>query len=126
MTIGKAGVLWKLDRANGKFLGYKETVLQNVFTSIDPRTAVPTYRDEIANGKTNEWIQSCPSEEGGHNWQAMSYYAPSNLLIIPLSQSCNELNGHDVERKAGSGGGAAAWGGEEVPGRNGKLGEARA
>ena len=51
MTIGKAGILWKLDRANGKFLGYKETVLQNVFTSIDPRTGVPTYREEITNGR---------------------------------------------------------------------------
>jgi alcohol dehydrogenase (cytochrome c) len=123
MTIGKAGILWKLDRANGKFLGYKETVLQNVFTNIDPRTGVPTYRDEIANGKTNGWIQSCPSEEGGHNWQAMSYYAPSNLLIIPLSQSCNELNGHDVERKAGSGGVAAAVRVYEMPGTNGNMGK---
>ena len=37
-TIGKAGILWKLDRRNGKFLGYKETVFQNVFESIDPKT----------------------------------------------------------------------------------------
>ena len=31
MTIGKAGILWKLDRATGKFLDAKETVFQNVF-----------------------------------------------------------------------------------------------
>ena len=31
-TMGKVGILWKLDRVTGKFLGYKETVLQNVFT----------------------------------------------------------------------------------------------
>ncbi len=37
MTIGKAGILWKLDRSNGKFLDYKETVLQNVFAHIDPK-----------------------------------------------------------------------------------------
>jgi len=30
-TIGKPGILWKLDRRNGKFIGYKETVFQNVF-----------------------------------------------------------------------------------------------
>ena len=123
MTIGKAGILWKLDRTNGKFLDYKETVLQNVFAHIDPKTGVPTYRDDIVNGKTNEWIQSCPSEEGGHNWQAMSYYAPSDLLIIPLSQSCDELNGHDVERKAGSGGVAAAVRVYEMPGTNGNMGK---
>jgi alcohol dehydrogenase (cytochrome c) len=123
MTIGKAGILWKLDRTNGKFLDYKETVLQNVFTSIDSKTGVPTYRDDIANARTNEWIQSCPSEEGGHNWQAMSYYAPDDLLIIPLSQSCNELNGHEVERKTGSGGVAAAVRVYEMPGTNGNMGK---
>ncbi len=123
MTIGKAGILWKLDRSSGKFLDYKETVLQNVFVHIDPKTGVPTYRDDIANGKTNEWIQSCPSEEGGHNWTATSYYAPGDLLIIPLSQSCDELNGHDVEKKAGSGGIAAAVRVYEMPGTNGNMGK---
>ena len=43
-TIGKPGILWKLDRRNGKFLGYKETVFQNVFESIDPKNGTPTYR----------------------------------------------------------------------------------
>jgi alcohol dehydrogenase (cytochrome c) len=30
-TIGKPGILWKLDRRSGAFLGYKETIFQNVF-----------------------------------------------------------------------------------------------
>ena len=37
-TIGKDGILWKLDRKTGKFLDYKETVYQNVFDSIDKKT----------------------------------------------------------------------------------------
>jgi alcohol dehydrogenase (cytochrome c) len=123
MTIGKVGILWKLDRNNGRFLDYKETVLQNVFTHIDPTTGVPTYRDDIANGKTNEWVQFCPSPEGGHNWTAMSYHKPSDLLIIPLSQSCAEMNGHEIERKAGSGGVAAAVRVYEMPGTDGNMGK---
>jgi alcohol dehydrogenase (cytochrome c) len=122
LTIGKAGILWKLDRASGKFLAAKETVLQNVFKSIDPKTGVPTYRDEIVNAKTNEWIQSCPSPEGGHDWPATSYDQPNGLLIIPLSQSCDEMNGHDVEMKQGSGGVAAAVRVYEMPGTNGNMG----
>ena len=35
-TIGKAGILWKLDRRTGRFMGHRETVFQNVFTRIDP------------------------------------------------------------------------------------------
>ena len=30
LTIGKHGVLWKLDRRDGSFLGVKETVFQNI------------------------------------------------------------------------------------------------
>ena len=34
-TIGKAGILWKLDRQTGKYVDHKETVFQNVFDHID-------------------------------------------------------------------------------------------
>ena len=33
-TVGKDGVLWKLDRKTGKYLGHKETVFQNVWESL--------------------------------------------------------------------------------------------
>lgn len=122
MTVGKAGILWKLDRTTGKFIEAKETILQNVFSRIDPKTGIPTYRDGILKAKTNEWVQSCPGPEGGHDWQATSYYQPDDLLIIPLSQSCVEMNGHDVEMKAGSGGVGAAVRVYEMPGTNGNMG----
>ena len=108
MTIGKDGVLWKLDRVTGKFLGEKETLFQNVFSKIDPKTGQVTYRSDIVNQKTNEWIASCPGPEGGHDWQATSYNQPTDLLIIPLSQSCVLMRGHDVDMKLGSGGTAAS------------------
>ncbi len=73
-TIGKPGILWKLDRRTGAFLAHKETVFQNVFESIDPKTGVPQYRGDILEQQTGQWVQSCPSTEGGHNWQAMSYH----------------------------------------------------
>src|SRR5213593_2730767 len=43
-TIGKDGILWKLDRRTGKYLGHKETVFQNIWTKFDPVTGKPTYR----------------------------------------------------------------------------------
>jgi alcohol dehydrogenase (cytochrome c) len=122
-TMGKVGILWKLDRVTGKFLGYKETVLQNVFTKIDPITGFPTYRDDIINQKTNQWINHCPSQEGGKNWQAMSFNAPTQLLIIPLSQSCAELMGRDMEKLEGNGGVAATMKVYEMPGTDGNLGK---
>ena len=122
-TIGKAGVLWKIDRKTGKYLGHKQTVFQNVFDSIDSKTGEPTYRSEILEQEIGKWVQSCPSTEGGHNWQAMSYHQPTGQLIIPLSQSCMEMSARKVEFKDGSGGTAADRRFYEMPGTDGNIGK---
>ncbi len=121
-TIGKAGVLWKLDRRSGKFLGHKETIFQNVFTRIDPTTGLPTYRDDIVKQQIDQWIQACPSTEGGHNWQSMSYHPGLRTLVIPLSQSCMEIAARKVEMSAGSGGTGAGRRFFEMPGSDGNVG----
>jgi len=122
-SAGKAGILWKLDRTNGKYLAHKETIFQNVFDQFDESTGQPGYRADILEQQTGEWIQACPSTEGGHNWQAMSYNPGTNQLIIPLSQSCLEMKGRVVEPKEGSGGTAADRRFFEMPGTNGNVGK---
>ena len=84
-TAGKAGILWKLDRRTGQYLGHKETVFQNVWERVDPRTGTPEYRSDIIEMKVGTWIASCPSTEGGKNWQAMSYNPDAGVVILPLS-----------------------------------------
>lgn len=123
MTIGKPGILWKLDRVTGKFIAAKETIFQNVFSKIDPKTGAVTYRSDIANQKTEQWFSSCPGPEGGHDWQATSYYQPDDLLIIPLSQSCVMIQGHDVEQKLGGGGTAASQKFFFMPGTKQQMGK---
>ena len=122
-TIGKPGILWKLDRATGRFIGYKETVFQNVFDRIDPETGQPRYRADIVAAKVGEWVQGCPSTEGGHNWQAMTHHAPTQRLIIPLSQSCIEMRGQQVEQVAGGGSSGADRRFFEMPGTDGNIGK---
>lgn len=122
-TIGKDGLLWKLDRKTGKFLDYKETLFQNVFDSVDKTTGAVHYRNEIVEQKPETWVQACPSTEGGHNWHAMSYNRPTNQLIIPLAQSCMEMYGRKTEAKEGSGGTSAARRFYEMPGSNGDVGK---
>jgi alcohol dehydrogenase (cytochrome c) len=122
-TVGKPGILWKLDRETGEFIDHKETVFQNIFDRIDPETGVPRYREDIIGSRMGDWLQACPSTEGGHNWQAMSYHAPSARLIIPLSQSCLEIRGLEVAKEAGGGGTAADRRFYEMPGSDGKIGK---
>jgi alcohol dehydrogenase (cytochrome c) len=122
-TIGKAGVLWQLERKTGRFLGFSHTVFQNVFEKIDPERGIPTYREDIINQKMDEWLTVCPSTEGGHNWQAMTYHPPTRQLIIPLSQSCMEIVPRKVEFAEGSGGTAAGRRFFEMPGSDGNVGK---
>jgi alcohol dehydrogenase (cytochrome c) len=122
-TIGKAGILWKIDRRTGKYIGHKETIFQNVFDRIDPKTGVPTYRADIIEQKIDQWISACPSTEGGHNWQAMSYNQPTGVLIIPLSQSCMEMQPRQVAQTIGSGGIGAGRRFFEMPGSDGNVGK---
>ncbi|HYK59558.1 MAG TPA: PQQ-binding-like beta-propeller repeat protein [Bryobacteraceae bacterium] len=123
-SAGKAGILWKLDRKTGKYLGHKEMVFQNVYDSINPETGEPHYRNDIVEQRLNQWISACPSTEGGKNWPSMTYYAPGNRLIVPLSQSCLDMNGQAVEKKAGGGSGNGALRRFfEMPGTNGSVGK---
>ncbi|MGA2365155.1 MAG: PQQ-binding-like beta-propeller repeat protein, partial [Steroidobacteraceae bacterium] len=110
MTIGKAGVLWKLDRVTGKFIDERETVFQNVWDHIDPETGAAYYRQDIVEQKVDQWLSSCPGPEGGHDWQATSYHQPTDTLIIPLSQSCVFMLGNGSQKYF------------EMPGTDGNMG----
>lgn len=122
-SIGKAGILWKLDRETGKYLDLVETVFQNAFSTVDRKTGTLTYRADILEQKVGQWLHVCPSTQGGHNWQPMSYHPPTAQLIIPLSQSCMEMSGREVEMKAGSGGGAGNRHFLEMPAKKGMIGK---
>jgi alcohol dehydrogenase (cytochrome c) len=122
-TIGKHGILWKLDRMSGEFFGYKETVYQNAFSDIDPNTGAVTYREDIRNAGIGDEISVCPSTAGGHNWPAMGFSPEANALIIPLSQSCLNISGREIALEPGSGGTGADRSWEEMPGTDGMLGK---
>jgi alcohol dehydrogenase (cytochrome c) len=123
-SAGKDGVLWKLDRATGKYLGHKETVFQNVYDSFNPTTGEPHFRNDIVENQIGEWVQSCPTSEGGHNWHAMSFHQPTNQILIPVAESCQEMNPQKVDlvENGGNAGGAARRF-FESPGSNGNVGK---
>ena len=53
----------------------------------------------------------------------MSYHPGTNLFVIPLSQTCLEISGREVEFTEGSGGTAADRRWFEMPGSDGRLGK---
>ena len=123
-SAGKHGILWKLDRETGEFLGYKEAVHQNVFDRIDPETGEVTYRQDIIDAQFEQLVPACPSTAGGKNWHPMSYHPGSGLLILPLAQTCMEIAVREVPLELGSGGvGMSSRPFHEMPGTDGNLGK---
>jgi alcohol dehydrogenase (cytochrome c) len=123
LTIGKHGILWKLDRRTGEYLGLAQMVYQDVFEEIDARTGEVRYRRDIRDAAVGEWISVCPSTAGGHNWQATAYHPPTRLLVVPLSQSCLEIAGREIALEVGSGGTGALRAWKEMPGTAGMIGK---
>lgn len=122
-SAGKHGILWKLNRVDGDYMGHKETLFQNVFESFNPETGRPQYRNDIVEQSVGEWLQACPSTAGGKNWHPMSYHPGTQSIVLPLSQSCVELRGRETRFAAGGGGTNANRRWSEMPGSNGNVGK---
>ena len=122
-TIGKDGILWKLDRRTGAFVDLRETVYQDIYESIDRRTGRVSYRPDIRAAGIGDRVPACPSALGGHNWQASAYHPGIGALVIPLHQVCMYLTGREVEFVDGGGGEAGRAELHEMPGTNGNLGK---
>jgi alcohol dehydrogenase (cytochrome c) len=122
-TIGKDGILWKLDRRTGQYVGHTETVFQNVWVKFDPKTGRPTYRNDILREQLGKEVDSCPTSAGGHNWPAMSYHPPSGLIIAPLVQACQVMVPLAPNLEGDSPGAGARRSFYEMPGSNGNVGK---
>lgn len=123
LTMGKYGILWKLDRRDGSFLGLKDSGIQNAFADVDPETGAVRYRDDIQRARAGDWVSVCPSTAGAHNWHSSSYHPDTRLLVIPMGQSCMEIAGREAVLEEGLGGAAASRVYMEMPGTNGRFGK---
>ncbi|MGE0383937.1 MAG: PQQ-binding-like beta-propeller repeat protein [Gammaproteobacteria bacterium] len=121
-TIGKDGILWKLDRRTGKYVDLAQTVYQDVYASIDRATGRLRYRPDIAAARIGDTVQACPGNFGGHDWQASAYSRETGTLVIPLLQGCMDMTGQAVDQGPGGGGVGAIGIQRPMPGSDGNLG----
>ena len=122
-TAGKDGILWKLDRSDGRFLDLTEMVFQDVFESIDRRTGRVIYRQDIRDAQIGDAVLACPGLFGGHNWQASAYSPETGSLVYPLVQACMTMTGRPVDLVEGGGGVAGIPQLRPMPGSNGNIGK---
>lgn len=104
LTIGKDGILWKLDRKTGEFRALLDSLDQTIFESVDNSTGALRYRKDIREAKIGDSFTACPGIYGGHNWQASAYDDSKNRLFIPLHQLCSTMTPREVDLGPGGGG----------------------
>ncbi|PYR45007.1 MAG: pyrrolo-quinoline quinone [Acidobacteria bacterium] len=85
-SMGKAGILWELDRKTGRFLNAFDLGYQNVL-NIDSNSGQVKYRPEVIP-KLNVRVEYCPGPGGFKNLFAMSYHPETRAFYIPVKLSC--------------------------------------
>lgn len=91
VTGGKIAIFDAVDRADGKYEFSKDVGLQNLVSSIDPKTGHknidPAYAPQA--GKT---YFLCPSSAGARSWAATSFDPQTNILYIPMVETCEDYS----------------------------------
>lgn len=90
ITTGKEAVYDALDAYTGDYVFSIDLGLQNLITSIDPKTGVKSIDPKLVPG-SGKRITVCPHQGGGKNWLPASYDLISRMLYVPLVESCMDL-----------------------------------
>ena len=96
---GKTGLVYTLDRETGEFLWARPTVLQTVISSIDGATGEVMVNPESLFIKTGDQRFICPNTNGGKNWEASSYSPLTNMMYVPLQNTCMDSTAVAESRK---------------------------
>ena len=122
MTVGKDGILWKLDRRTGKYIDLMETMEQNIFT-VNHETGALTYRSDISEASIGDTFTACPGIYGGHNWQSATFDKRAQLLFLPVHQLCSDMTPRAVDLGPGGGGYGADVATYPMPGKEDAAGK---
>jgi alcohol dehydrogenase (cytochrome c) len=101
---GRNGYLWILERTEAKvnFVEAWPYVMQNVFTSVDPKTGRPAYEPSRIMRPDGKAVSFCPSVWGGKDWPPEAYSPKTGLFYIPANNNlCSELTPIPAEYKKG-------------------------
>ena len=126
VTVGKAGIIEALDRTNGSWLWGRETVYQNVVSSMDPKTGAKTI-NEAAIPHIGKTTVNCPADPGSRGWPATAYSPKTRNLYLPLNEYCSNTTPTPLDPgQAYTGGGRAIFDRTLVPKSDGNVGSVQA
>jgi len=90
VTGGKQAIFDTLDAASGIYASSIDLGLQNVVTSIDPKTGAKNIDRKLVPGDgETKFIR--PHAGGARSWLPTSYDPATKLIYIPLVESCMDV-----------------------------------
>jgi len=90
VTGGKQAIFDAMEADTGKYAFSMDLGVQNVVTSIDPRTGAKTIDPKLVPGD-GETKFVCPHAGGAKSWLPSSYNPRTKILYVPLVESCMDL-----------------------------------
>ena len=124
VTAGKQMIFDIVETETGKYLSSIDLGLQNLVTSIDPKTGAKTTDPALlpGDGKTK---MVCPHVSGGRGWMPTSYEPATRMLYVPIVEACMDLVPVG-EGERGSLSTGVRWTVRPRPGSDGKYGRLQA
>jgi alcohol dehydrogenase (cytochrome c) len=124
MTAGKLGIYDALDAATGRYIFSIDSGIQNLVTSINPRTGAKTI-DPLRYPDGLRKVSVCPHAGGGRSWLPGSYNPHTRVAYLPMVESCMDM----IPTKQGEHGSLSSgyrWALRPRPDSDGKYGRIQA
>lgn len=123
LTSGKMAIVEALDAKTGQFVFAKDTGIQNIVRSIDPKTGKKTINPDVIPyiGKT---VTICPHPGGGRGPGSTAYDPQTGFLYMPTQEHCTEMTA--LPREEGEKTAPSKFVLELKPGSDGNLGRVEA
>ena len=90
VTGGKQAIFDTLEADTGNYVSSFDLGLQNIVTSIDPKTGAKAVNPRLIPGD-GEVKMICPHAGGGRSWIPTSYNPDTKVLFIPYVEACMDL-----------------------------------
>jgi alcohol dehydrogenase (cytochrome c) len=90
VTAGKLGIYDALDAASGSYAFSIDLGIQNLVTSINPKTGAKAI-DPGRYPDGNRPVSVCPHPGGGRSWLPGSYNPQSQIVYLPMVESCMDM-----------------------------------
>lgn len=126
VTAGKLAIFDAMDRTNGQYLFSRDIGVQNLVSSIDPKTG-EKHIDPKFNPKPGETQEICPHAGGARSWPATAYNPKTKIIYVPLIESCMNFTRRERDAAAiAAGGSDLGWVVKARPDSDGNIGRVEA